>query len=220
MMPKRKPGGLMEPRPNQPFSIHSPEAVWFVHSGNVDLFLIDTVNGKPVSARYPLLRVEQGHAIFGICPRNGACVMAVATPGTQLRCLTQDDLRSRTSDSTHGLDSIALVEDWILGLAATSALTAIPKLFSSLEPGNILEVSDNPKPILPVAGIVWVEHLQGSSRFLNLSDIQPIADGVHFPICKNGWLLPAPQSRIRSYARQLGTNLTRSGLGCKRFTTS
>jgi NHLM bacteriocin system ABC transporter ATP-binding protein len=188
-----------EPRPNQPFSIHRPDAVWIVQSGELDLFLVDVADGEPLGARYPLLRVEQGFAIFGMCePVHGSMVAAVATHGTQLTWISQDRLRAGTPDSTVSADALALLDDWLLRLAACASAAPLPRLFTVLEPGSVLEVSDDPKPIMPVNGILWVEHLRGSSRFLNSLEIGAINSPGYFPVSRNGWLQPTPQARILS----------------------
>jgi NHLM bacteriocin system ABC transporter ATP-binding protein len=216
-MPQRDSGGLIEPRSNRPFSIHVPDAVWVVHSGSIDLFLVNMVNGELVGARYPMLRVEQGCAVFGMRPHDRVCVLAVATPGTKLWQLAQHDLRSRGCDLALSEDSITLLENWILTLAGSSSLGPAPRLFATLEPDCIFEVPDDPKVIVPPRGVLWVEHLRGSSRFLNRSEIELISGGGYFPVCRNGWLQPSPQSRIRPLASSTWGKLDPQWRGLQAF---
>jgi len=194
---KNQSGEVFEPRPNRPFSIHQPDSAWLVHSGSLDLFLVDVVDGEPIGARYPLLRIKEGSAVFGMCQTaHGSIVVAVATPGTQLSVLTQDRLRN--VGSAHSTNGLALLDDWILRLASGAAVTSPPRHYTDLQPSKIHEAMDSSKPILPMNGVLWIEHLCGSSHFQNRSEIDLISNPGYFPVSKYGWVQPAPQSRILS----------------------
>jgi len=194
---------LLEPHPNRPFSIGVQDSVWIVQSGKVDLFMVHSANGEPAGARYHFLRVEQGRAVFAMCPdrRSETIIVATATPGTHLLCLSRDTLQSRPQllDSGSTSDPLSLLEDWIAGLGAAAASAAPPpKFFTELECGAVLDVTNEAKPIMPIKGVLWAEHLRGSSRFLNTCEIDSIGGGGYFPVSRYGWLQPAPESRILS----------------------
>jgi NHLM bacteriocin system ABC transporter ATP-binding protein len=197
-----KSGDLLEPHTNQPFLIQGSDLVWIVRSGKLDIFLVSIVNGEVAGARRHLVRVEEGHPVFGMSLVDpcGVGILAVATPGTQLLCLPQSRLRElgRSLDPALAADAFSLVEDWISRLGAVAAGAPPPQFFSELKAGATLEVANEAKPIRPVDGIVWIEHLQGSSRFLNRPEIDAIGNGRCFPVSWNGWLQPEPQSRILS----------------------
>src|SRR6516162_2177142 len=183
-----------EPRSNRPFSIHLPGRVWLVHSGNLDLFLVDVADGEPAGARYPLLRVGAGCAVFGMCiPAVGPIVVAVPTPGTELSLLSKDHLRTSVAGSAAGL---ALLDDWILRLAGSAAATAPPRHYAQLEPGQIHDATKDSKPVLPASGVLWIKHLRGSSHFASRSEIYPMNNSGYFPVCKYGWVQPRPDSQI------------------------
>jgi NHLM bacteriocin system ABC transporter ATP-binding protein len=198
----RSGGILLDPRPNHAFSIHLPDVIWFVQSGKLDLFMVRTAKDGLAGARHHVLRVEQGQAIFGMCPIEGNehALVASATPGTQLLCVSQSYLRelSRSLDPQLGADAFALLEDWIALLGVVVSAAPPPKVFIELTAGAVLEVMNEAKPVIPVNGIVWVEHLEGASCFLNRTEIDVIADRGYFPVSGHGWLQPSPQSRILS----------------------
>ena len=192
---------LLEPQPNQPFSIHGTDSVWIVQSGKLDLFLVKTVDGHPAGARHHFLRVSKGHAVFGIDASgpDGTSVVATATPGTQVICTSQEALR----ESRHTLllegaaEPLALLEDWVLSLSAAAAAgQEPPRNYSNIESGAILEVAEDATPIAPAKGVLWIEHLRGASRFLNTSSIDPITGRDYFPISRRGWLQPVAGSQI------------------------
>jgi ATP-binding cassette subfamily C protein len=192
---KNQSGEVFEPRSNRPFSIHQPDTAWLVHTGSLDLFLVDVVDGEPMGARYPLLRVEEGFAVFGMGQRAvGPIVVAVATPGTQLSISPQHHLRDVRSQCTS--NGFTLLDDWIVRLATSAATVAPPRHYVDLQPGQIHDVVNGSKPILSMNGVVWIQHLSGSSRFLDRPEIDPISNREYFPVSRQGWLQPAPQSRI------------------------
>ena len=197
---------MLEPQPNQPFSIHATESVWFIRSGKLDIFIVRATNGVLTGARHHFMRVEKRQAVFGMCPIEGSetAIVATATPGTQLLCVPRAYLRTlaATLDPEISLDALTLLEDWILRLATAASATAPPKFFTECAAGTILEVPAEPKPVMPGKGILWVEHIQGASRFLNNAEIDPIGNRTYFPVSRNGWLQPHPQSRILSMESQ------------------
>src|ERR1700691_1653692 len=89
---------LLEPQPNHPFSIEAADSVWIVQSGKLDLFLLNKDYGGPAGSRHHSLRVEHGRAVFEIdsTRRPNTSVIATATPGTQLLCLSVSALRRAT----------------------------------------------------------------------------------------------------------------------------
>jgi NHLM bacteriocin system ABC transporter ATP-binding protein len=192
---------LLEPQPNHAFSIEAADSVWIVQSGKLDLFLVKNVEGAVAGARHHFLRIEQGRAVFGIDSRQrpGIRVIATATPGTQLLSLSLKALRRATyplvldSDA----DPLSVLEGWVLNLAAAAATeTETPKVFANLESGAILDVTEEPRPIGPVKGILWVEHLQGTSRFLDSPGIDPIGGRTYFPVSRRGWLQPGRGTQL------------------------
>jgi NHLM bacteriocin system ABC transporter ATP-binding protein len=187
-------------QPTRAFSIHAPDRVWLVRSGRLDLFVVASADGKPASARRFLLSVEQGQAAFGMCTAepNKIALLASAIPGTELLCLPQSGFHERSHEADPGIraDSLALLESWIGRLGGICSPPSRPTLFHKLNPGVTLEVTDQPNPVVPPKGIVWVTHPRGSSRFLNKPDTNLIADGNYFPVSQEGWLQPTPYTRI------------------------
>ena len=54
------------PASNSPFSLRDAGSVWIIERGRLDLFLVSGLNGQPTGARYPVMRVEEGEAVFGV----------------------------------------------------------------------------------------------------------------------------------------------------------
>ncbi len=128
-------------------------------------------------------------------------VIATATPDTQLLRLSRDALQaeSRADVSNAYDDALPLLEEWIINLGRAAAMgTSAPITFALPDTSAIVEVGDNPKPILQVKGVTWITHLGGESRFLNSSDGGQIGGHGYFPVSRFGWLQAAPGSRIQA----------------------
>jgi NHLM bacteriocin system ABC transporter ATP-binding protein len=193
---------LLRPQPNRTFSIHSPDSVWIIRSGRLDLFMIRSTNSELAGARHYLLSIGQGNAAFGMCApeRSGIAVLASPIPGTELLCLSQASFRRLVGPVDPGIDAdaITLLEEWISQLGSACSGAPRPKVFTDLIAGTTLEATSQPKPVMPVKGVLWVEHPQGTSFFLNNPETDPVCNGNYFPVSKDGWLQPSPQSRILS----------------------
>src|SRR5437016_2193933 len=193
---------LLQPQPSRTFSIHAPDSLWIVRSGRLDLFVVRTTDGELAGARHHLLSIEPGKAAFGMCApeRKEIAVVASVIPGTELLCLPQACFRGLVGPVGPGIDddAITLLEEWIFLLGSVCSGATRAKVFTELSAGTILEATDQPKPVMPVKGILWVEHLQGTSLFLNIPEIAPICGGSYFPLSRDGWLQPNPQSPILS----------------------
>src|SRR5688572_24899388 len=51
---------------NAPISMDDPAAVWLVHKGMVDVFVVRTSESDVISQRMHLFRVKEGQAVFGL----------------------------------------------------------------------------------------------------------------------------------------------------------
>ena len=190
-------GFLMEPAANQTLFANDPEKVWLVASGKLDLFLVDTKDGEPAGARYHVLRVEEGQAVFGLRseahPDIG--IIATALPGTKLICLEQEKLRQIASQPANG-NVILLLEQWIDALALAAADRGQPRRFRPLEPSSQVSVGEESVPVVPRRGVVWVRHAEGRSAYLGNEQIEPIEGEDYFPVSRLGWLWAAPRTRL------------------------
>jgi len=195
---------VLQPPSNRPFSIHVPNSVWLVRSGNLDLFAMRTVNHELSGAREHILRVQEGGAVLGIPPIEdaGISIVATATPGTELRLLSQAALRDRSQRVNSQIDALGILEGWISAISAAASAAISPNRFTELRADLGLEIGDEPKPLMPAKGVVWINHHQGSSRFLSRSETARINPGEYFPVSAYGWIDPEPNSTIVSVSSE------------------
>ncbi|MCU1255635.1 MAG: bacteriocin system transporter, ATP-binding protein [Candidatus Angelobacter sp.] len=169
--------------------------VWVVQAGKLDLFLTRVENGEAVGARHHVLRVDESHAVFGVgpCPA-GMAMMASALPGTQLLSLSLSELHESDQQSR----GIHLLEDWISNLGSAVSKNVLDQAFIALEAGRTVSVTQEPKPIVPKEGVLWVEHRKGKSRFLAMENVASVNGSGFFPVSRHGWLETTPGSELYS----------------------
>jgi ATP-binding cassette subfamily C protein len=194
-------GEIGEPRAGQPFSIVEPGTAWVVLAGKLDVFLVMRRQDGAEGARFHILRAEDGAAVLGL-PMAGDNVdfLAVAVPGTRVLRIPCASLADGLAAHMRGGSVASLIEQWIVTLsAAASGGEAPPRIYQELHAGEVAATGDEPKPIMPAEGVVWVESVRGSARLLDTpGHTVTTADGP-FPVSKHGWLAPEPQSEWRCF---------------------
>jgi NHLM bacteriocin system ABC transporter ATP-binding protein len=187
-------GSLLKVASNRPFSIQDAKSIWIVESGKLDLFLTGARNGIPIGSRYPVMRVEEGHAVFGVGGdfEDDVMLMASASPDTKLWWLPQSRLQEAAA---LGQEETVLhyLEGWIHGMSTVLSGNVGPRDFQTLDAGETT-ISTKPTAVVPEEGVLWVRHRKGSSRFLGDAGVPPVEGSHFFPLAKNAWLEAAPNS--------------------------
>ena len=100
---------------NLPVSLSDPECAWFIDSGSVDLFLMESRDGAPQAAPEHLLRAEAGRLLPGVAPDMDEGthleIIAKGKPGTVLKRLRISELGA--VDST---ELATQVDAWVQGV--------------------------------------------------------------------------------------------------------
>jgi NHLM bacteriocin system ABC transporter ATP-binding protein len=189
---------LQSPPSNRPFSIQDPNSVWIVKCGKLDLFLSAARNGEVSGPRHPIMRVEAGHAVFGVgFDFDGdVMLMASAAPGTQLRCLPQSCLQEAAA---LGADDKVLrsLEDWIRAMSVVLSGNTGPRDFLTLAAGETT-ISQESTTLVPQEEVLWVAHRKGNSRFLGNAQIPLVEGADFFPVSRHAWLEATPRSVLFS----------------------
>jgi NHLM bacteriocin system ABC transporter ATP-binding protein len=183
------------------FSIHIPGVAWIVETGRLDLFVIRVAEKEFEGARRHFISIEAGQAVFGMSSGSSGFefgLLASPTPGTRFHCSPLEDLRTSGSRFDGTDDSSTLLENWISSLTRASGKTLFPNDVVELSPGEVLEVTGQARPFVSAGGLLWVQQVRGSSRFLNHPATSPIIYGEFFPLSQLGWLHPEPGSQIRA----------------------
>lgn len=197
-MPQLPTHGIVEiPVSNSPFSIEHPNSVWLVRSGKLDLFAVKKKHGEVFGARDHVFRVETNQAVFGVGSfLADAMLMASAAPDTTLWCLSLEEYRAFVAQDGNQTLRLRLLEDWLLRLTAVLSRDVVPEPFMTLDPGQTINIFEEPKAVVPTQGVVWVLHRKGHSRFLANTELPAVSGQTFFPITKYGWLQAMPGSEL------------------------
>ena len=189
-----KIGALEAPASNSPFPLHDASSVWIVECGKLDLFLVSGENDRPNGARYPVMRVEEGEAVFGVGEMAAihGQLIAAPFPDTKLRRISWSDFRKWASFAVNR-SALQLLENWIAHLSSVIAGGSPPGNLIAVNPCASFSSGDEAKRIVAQEAVLWVTHLQGTSCFLGRDNV-PSGPDQFFPISRNGWLEVAPDS--------------------------
>jgi NHLM bacteriocin system ABC transporter ATP-binding protein len=190
---------------NKPILLVDEEISWVVYAGHVDIFVIRLDENEPVGPRHFLMRVTPGQAIFGKAPISLAhgCLGLLAVGGqeTRLLKLPLHRLQQLGQDVEYRQHIAALLDGWILGLAAKLAPSLPPEECSRLEAGQEIAFQTD-SSICAKSGVLWVRHLSGNSHFLGRRDLTGIGVNGYWPVSRRFWLQSAAESKLNSISSE------------------
>ena len=128
-------GELFEADGNNPFFINDPDAIWFVESGQIQLFVVGNENGEPTGARSHFVTLDEGEFLCGMDLDRygmGNGFLAVGRVGTLLRRMDIDTIQ----DLSEGEQQDAIVEMLDVWVAKMSR-----KLTADIIPGPLVDVN-------------------------------------------------------------------------------
>jgi NHLM bacteriocin system ABC transporter ATP-binding protein len=161
---------------------------WVVLEGRLDLFLVEMYAGEPAGARHHFLRVEAGNPIMGFGVLSDLTFGIIANPavGSKVLCLQLKHTRQAAAGSPESV--LPLINKWVENLGSAVADKPAPKNFRILAPGAEVLVDGKSTAALPLAGVVWIRQIEGSSRLLGDDQTPPVEPGSFFPVSRTAWL--------------------------------
>ncbi|MCZ6679192.1 MAG: NHLP bacteriocin export ABC transporter permease/ATPase subunit [Candidatus Poribacteria bacterium] len=199
-------GILIEAEGNTPFFLDDSNDIWFVQSGKVDIFAVEVQSGK----RRHLFRAEPNEALFGMesdASENGMRLLAVGMMGTHLLKVPRSRLRAEVA---------TLIDKWVAGLSSGIARDIPPKQYEQLEPNKETVLAAGVNAIVN-EDILWVKHIEGSSRFMGREELPLSAEDGFIPISAQTWLESVNESKLSSVETEAFMNQDSSWTGLERF---
>ncbi len=197
-----------------PVSIEDPNLAWVVLEGKLDLYLVELQNGEPSGARHHFIRIEPGNPVMGFSRPPEATFGMIANPaiGSKILRLRLDQLQHASAETV-----IPVLEKWIESVGSAVADRTAPKNFQILTPGSDVVVDGKPAAILPLAGLAWIRHREGSSRLLG-DDQMPAADSARFfPVSRWAWLESSAPAHLECLETREWLEADREWLGLRHF---
>lgn len=177
---------------NLPLDLGDPHYAWFVDSGTVDLFLVETRAGVEQSAAQHVLRATAGRLLSGVLSQTGDTTLGMVAkglPGTALRRLPVDSLASvRHAELAEQVDA------WIRDVSGMLSRDVMHQPRPDRLIGSNQTLTLDNGTLSTRRGVVWVsEPAPGASLFMSLidpTDSRPgagLADSA-LPLTPVSWL--------------------------------
>jgi len=210
-------GTVLSLPPGATFNVQDPGKIWWVLEGRLDIFLVETADGKPPGARRHILRVEAGNPLIGFDTPSDAGVGLIACPAVNSRLLElqRNDLELSPGCSPENV--IPLIDQWVEILGTAGAARTTPKSFRVLSPGEETVMDDQATAVMPQTGVVWVRLLEGSSCLRGDHEMPPPAPGDFYPVCRSSWLECAPHSRVACHSTRQWLQADPQWSGLRRY---
>ena len=184
---------------NLPVSLADPESTWVIAQGTVDLFLLETRDGRPQAAPEHLLRAEAGRLMPGVATstEDETCLELIAKgrPGTILKQVPTSEL-ARASPNELARE----VDAWVTSV--TEALcrfsSSRPRPTALVEPQAAADVE--PGTLAVRRGVVWLSQPPlGKSLFLGMLDSAELGgEESWLALTPNGWLSLFESASLRA----------------------
>ena len=173
--------------PNRLFSLHDSESVWVVERGKLFVFLSRMEDGECAEARHPVMRIEEGEAIFGLHAGESGQLELVASAAPSAKIIQRSQREIRELAACGDEQAIEMLESWINRLGTALVTDTVPQSPIDLQSGHTTVVK-KPHAVIPKAGLVWVLHRTGSSQFLADPSLPAVNHGTYFPVSRQAWL--------------------------------
>ncbi|HEY1110764.1 MAG TPA: NHLP bacteriocin export ABC transporter permease/ATPase subunit [Opitutaceae bacterium] len=175
---------------NTPFLLSDPSAVWFVESGDVEVFSVSVVDGEPSGARSHFFSVPAGQLLIGIAPLGEELsrgLLAVGLVGTRLRRLPFSRLHALARDPAYTAALARLLDGWVGGLSAGAARDVVPRTQLLIEATQRQDIEGNYR-FRCQRGVLWLMPISGNLLFIGLEEISPTDPPSLFPVTPDSWL--------------------------------
>jgi len=186
---------------NQLFALTSPDKVWYIVHGHVDVFTSSLENDQPVGSRDYFFTADQGELLLGIKNNqlgNDRGLIAVPSPNSEIISISVDQMKEMMSNPQLKSTLAALLDIWIGHLSQSISRDINPRTNKLIEIGDKINVDANLK-IRSKKGVIWVEFLSGNALFIGMNEIQEPGIIQKFPISQDSWLQSLEESTIRTY---------------------
>jgi ATP-binding cassette subfamily C protein len=173
-----------------PLLLTDPEAVYYVATGNVEIFNVAIENGRPVGARDHFVTVRPGHAFFGFDPAamQGWSFVASCKGGTEVRCLRRQEVDRLISDSQAAAHVARLVDTWVLALSADATRNAVrDEVVEIAVAAGGQETLDPARRARADESVVWVDVERGNLSYAGMVALVP-GRRTPFPLTPISWI--------------------------------
>ncbi len=206
---------------NERIRLDQEPFAWFVETGKVEIFAIQTEISDSGS-RTHVTTIESGRMLFGVRPqrqRSGpaflrrsvkersAALQAVGLPDTRLLRIPIKLLTELAQKPEHLPEIQTRLEGWLSDLFVKIPRSAAPNRFETLAAGSELELQAE-DAARSGSSVMWLRHLSGESHFLGQPQLTVKPSSTLMPITDETWLICQESTQISCVGTE---HLLRSG---------
>lgn len=185
-------GELVECSGNRPFVLQGDDQIWFLATGDLQIFATALREGQPTGARSHFCTVGKGSLLFGfnfeeVIGSSG--FLCSGKIGTRLYRLSRYALEKEMAAGKLPVAEVAeALNHWIDTLSGgiTKEIVPLPRADHQLEAGQEKTASAKER-VRARDEVVWVPANEEVWLFLDMETILPGDDSSHFPISRQAW---------------------------------
>jgi NHLM bacteriocin system ABC transporter ATP-binding protein len=195
-------------RTNEAFLIGDSEYFWFIASGQIELFVVQTMEDEPVGPRTHFATFNPGSVMLGMdfsLYGQSSGFLATSSDSTLIYKISRDKLRVLARDREYTLAVGELINGWLQTLSSSVARDVRPRpkpdetltggKETKLLRGNVARARK---------GVVWIQVMKGEALYLGMEAVSVSGDGASIlPISTDTWIEAYDECVLHSFSTPL-----------------
>src|SRR6202048_2450111 len=192
-------------RTNEAFLIGDSEYFWFIASGQIELFVVQTMEDEPVGPRTHFATFNPGSVMLGMdfsLYGQSSGFLATSSDSTLIYKISRDKLRVLARDREYTLAVGELINGWLQTLSTSVARDVRPRpkpdetliggKETKLPRGNVARARK---------GLVWIQVMKGEALYLGMEAVSVTGDGASIlPISTETWIEAYDDNVLHSFS--------------------
>jgi NHLM bacteriocin system ABC transporter ATP-binding protein len=186
----------------EPLALTTPETVWWVESGTVDVFAVPGSDGVALGAREHLYRIAAGQILLGIDVafiNAGWVLVAVATPRTRVRAIPWSRLTGSAAEPSLRKELGDLSGEWVSAVTRGTRRGIQPKGHTPLMLGETHDILAG-RPFFPVEHLAFVRIREGEASLLSQEALLVTNASGLLPLRDDAWMQAATDCQVETLA--------------------
>ena len=183
---------------NTPFLLDDPDAVWYVRSGQVEIFSVNVREHHQTGARYHFFTAQAGDILLGIDLEKTSMeigFLAVGLIDTKIYKISSGRFRELAENPGNISYAAKLLDKWIEGLSYGISKDINTHTDLLIEPVDEMEVEDG-NIIRSKKGVAWASYAEGNTLFIGMEEVGIEGAKALVPVTQDTWLQTIGRTRL------------------------
>ena len=195
-------------RTNEAFLIGDPQYLWFIASGQIELFVVQTMEDEPVGPRTHFATFNPGSIMLGMdfgLYGQASGFLATSSDSTRIYKMSRDRFRALAREREYTFAVGELINGWLQTLSTSVARDVRPRpkpdetliggKETKLPRGNVARARK---------GLVWIQVMKGEALYLGMEAVSVTGDGASIlPISTDTWIEAYDDCVLHSFSTPL-----------------